>query len=241
MKTAPRPRRRAASGPRKRRSLKAALPAIPWKKVIIVVACLAIVAAAVAHQVDMAEVHDYAARLDGRVAFALLTVLPLFGFPVNILHIAAGIRFGIPGGLAVVAGSVLIQLLASYMLVNLFRDRFEKWMAPIRERIPEGAHANICVLALLLPGAPFAAINYTLPLIGVPLRTYILCCWPIHVLRSTVTVALGGHSDHLTAARVAGLAAYAALILGVSWWTYRRLRVQLEDQPPAAGGRKQPA
>lgn len=240
MKTVSRPRRASPSRPRRPRSLKA-LPKIPWKKVAIIAACVAGAAALLANQVDMKEVHDYAARLDGRVAFALLTVLPLFGFPVNILHIAAGIRFGIPGGLAAVAGSVLIQLLASYLLVNLFRDRFEKWLAPIRQRIPEGAHVNICVLALLLPGAPFAAINYTLPLIGVPLRTYILCCWPIHVMRSTVTVALGSHSDHLTAARLAGLAAYALLILGVSFLTYRRLKAQLGDQPPAASGRKQPA
>src|SRR5262249_47952015 len=113
--------------------------------------------------------------------------------------------------------------------------------APLRERIPEGAHASICVLAVLLPGAPFAAINYVLPLIGVPLRTYLLCCLPLHVLRSTVTVSFGDQSDHLTPTRLAVLVAYALLILGASVLTYRRVKGQLAGPPSAAGDRKQPA
>ena len=219
------------------------LPDIPWARVIAFFAVVGLAIALFYHYGDIEAVHRAAAELNAFVAFTLLVVLPLVGFPASILHVAAGIRFGAPLGLALVAVSILLQLLASYAIVHIWRARFDRsrWLRRVRERLPEGAHPSVCVLAVLLPGAPFAAVNYTLPLIGVPLRTYLLCCFPLHVLRSTVTVLAGGESAHLTAPRLAALAAYGLLIFVASWWTYRRLRLQLGGPPPAAGGRKQPA
>lgn len=194
-------------------------------------------------KVGLEELHEQAARLNGGIAFALLVALPLLGFPASLLHVAAGIRFGAPLGLTLVSLSILIQLLASYATVRLWRQRFERarWVAKIRERIPDGAHAGVCVFTVLLPGVPFAAVNYILPLIGVPLRTFLLCAWPLHTLRSTVTVVFGDQSAHLTATRLAILMAYALMILGASWWTYRRLQSRFEGRRRAAGDRKQPA
>jgi uncharacterized membrane protein YdjX (TVP38/TMEM64 family) len=213
----------------------------PWRRALGVLVVGAIVFAVLAKKIPMAAVHAQAERLNGGVAFLLLTGLPLVGFPASLLHVAAGIRFGAKLGLALVAASVLLQLLASYALVHVFRDRFAHRLESLRQRIPPGAHPSICVFAVLLPGAPFAAINYVLPLLGVPLRTYLLCCFPLHVLRATVTVAFGDQSDKLTAARLGVLGAYALLVLGASWWTYRKLQGQLSGRPATAGGRTPPA
>jgi uncharacterized membrane protein YdjX (TVP38/TMEM64 family) len=231
----PPPRRRRKLPPLDLRKL------VPWRAVAAIAVALAIGALFLREQVSIQEVHDYADRLNGGVAFGLLVVLPLVGFPASVLHVGAGIRFGVPLGMPLVSLSILLQLLASYALVHLFRDRFERRLAPLRQRIPSGAHRSICVLTLLLPGAPFAAINYVLPLIGVPLRTYLLYGLTIHTLRSTVTVTLGDQSDRLTPVRLAVLAVYALGILGASWWTYRRVRTQLESPPSRADGRRQPA
>jgi uncharacterized membrane protein YdjX (TVP38/TMEM64 family) len=224
---------------------KAARPALslrelPWARIAGVVLVVGAVAAAMYRLIDIEAVHATAARLNGGAAFALLVVLPLVGFPASLLHIAAGIRFGVSLGLVLVSTSILVQLLVSYAVVHVWRSRFERarWVGKLRARIPQGAHASVCVFTVLLPGAPFTAVNYVLPLIGVPLRTFLLCAWPLHTLRSTVTVAFGGHSAHLTAARLAVLVVYALAILGASAWTYRRLQSRLADQPPAANGRK---
>lgn len=191
----------------------------------------------------MEAVHAYTADLHPAVAFALLLVLPLLGVPVSILHIAAGIRFGVQPGLVLVALSIFLQLLASYALVHACRARFTgaRWFRRMREQIPPGTHASISVVTVLLPGAPYAAINYVLPLLGVPLRTYLLVAFPLHTIRSTVTVTLGDQSDDLTPTRLALLLTYALVILGASWLTYRRMRAQLESQPPGADGQRQPA
>jgi uncharacterized membrane protein YdjX (TVP38/TMEM64 family) len=214
---------------------------LPWMRIGFTVAAIAIVAFAIYRQLDIELIHARAAQLNGLLAFALLTLLPLAGFPVSVLHVAAGIRFGILHGLALVALSIFLQLLASYALVHLFRERFERRLARWRGRFPQGSHASLCVLAVLLPGAPFAAINYVLPLIGVPLRTYLLCCLPLHVLRSTITVTFGDQSDQLTPTRLAVLTAYGLSIATASWWTYRRLERKLGGRPAAEGDRRQPA
>jgi uncharacterized membrane protein YdjX (TVP38/TMEM64 family) len=216
---------------------------LPWGKFAIFALVLAGIAVLVYKEFGIEAIHAEAERLNGGVAFALLVILPLLGFPASLLHVAAGMRFGAVLGLALVSLSIVTQLLVSYTVVHFWRQRFEsaRWVKKIRDRLPHGAHASVCVFAVFLPGAPYAAINYTLPLIGVPLRTFILCAWPLHTLRSTVTVAFGDQSAHLTATRLAVLLAYALTILGASWWTYRRLKSQFEGPQSAAGDRKRRA
>ena len=209
---------------------------------LVVTAVVVIGLAVLLHgRIHPEAVHRYAARLNGPTAFALLVVLPLLGFPASVLHVAAGIRFGVPLGLSLVALSIGLQLLASYALVHRFRGHFARRFERLQRRIPRGAHASLCVFAVLLPGAPFFAVNYVLPLLGVRLRTYLLCCWPLHVLRSTVTVLLGGEAGRFTPVRLIVLGAYALLLAGGSWWLYQRVRRQLADPPPGEDGRMQPA
>ena len=194
-------------------------------------------------EIDTAPLQDYAARLPAWAAVSLLLVLPLIGFPASVLHVAAGVRFGAALGLALVSLSILVQLVVSFCLVRRWRERFERarWLARLRQRIPQGAHASVSVFTVLLPGAPYSAINYVLPLLGVPLRTFILCAWPLHTLRSTVTVVFGDQLDRLSATRLAVLLAYALTIAAASWWTYRRLKSQFENPRAAADGPKRRA
>jgi uncharacterized membrane protein YdjX (TVP38/TMEM64 family) len=212
-----------------------------WIRTIGGLVVLAAIVALLYGRIHLDAVQEYAGRLNGFAAFGLLLVLPLVGFPASVLHVAAGVRFGVTLGLALVALSIGMQLLASYGLVHLARDTFARRFAAWRRRIPVGAHASVCVFAVLLPGAPFAAINYALPLVGVRLRTYLACCWPLHVLRSTVTVLLGGEMTRFTPTRLIVLGAYALVLTGASVWTYRRLRRQLGAPPAAADDRMQPA
>lgn len=229
----------ASARPRPQFSLKD----LPWGRIASAFGLLIGIGALIYSQIDVHELHRQAARMPAGGAFALLTVLPLFGFPASVLHVAAGIRFGAGLGLALVSLSIAVQLLVSYGIVHLWRERFERarWLTKLRKRIPQGAHASICVFTVLLPGAPFTAINYVLPLMGVPLRTFFFCCLPIHTLRSTITVVFGDQSDQLTPGRLAALVAYALLIFSASWWMYRRMRRQFEGRPAAAGDPKQPA
>lgn len=216
---------------------------MPWWRVGLVLGGIALVAAAIHSRIDVAELQALAARLPAWLAFVLLTLLPMAGFPVSLLHVAAGVRFGAGIGLAVVAASIALQIALAWLLVRRWRKFFERvpWLGRLRRRIPAGARGGVCVFSVLLPGAPYSAITYVLPLLGVPLRTLLLYAWPVHCLRSTVTVVLGDQLDEFTVTRLVVLLAYASTILFASWLTYRRLQAGFENPPPAEGDPKRPA
>jgi uncharacterized membrane protein YdjX (TVP38/TMEM64 family) len=209
--------------------------AIPWRAIIIgVLVCVA--AALLYRKFDIDTVHEYASGLNGVVVFLLLTVLPLFGFPVTVLHVVVGMRFGIPLGLTLAAISITLQLLASYLLVHFFREKFARRLEPVRQRIPKTAHGSMCLFTMLLPGVPYFAKNYVLPLLGVPFRTYLLVCLPIHIIRSSIAIIFGEMSDDLTPTRITCLVLYFAATFSVSWWMFRRMRAQVKKTPARSGG-----
>lgn len=177
-----------------------------------------------------------AVALDGGWAFVALVLLPLAGFPVSVLHVLAGVRWGIWSGYCLVVTSIFLQLLASYGLVCLFRPLFERRLARVRERIPPGAYGPVSLFTMLLPGVPFFAKNYVLPLIGVPLRTYLLWCFPAHAFRAGVPVIFGDQTTELTVWSSLFFGSYGLLIALACAWLFRRLQGQLAGRLPAAGG-----
>jgi uncharacterized membrane protein YdjX (TVP38/TMEM64 family) len=209
------------------------------KRFWAVVAILAVCAILLHDKVNIDVVREEADKLPGWLCFLLLTLLPLVGCPVGVLHAAAGLRFGMLLGMALVCLSIFLQLLASYGLVHWKRDFFARHFASVRRKIPKGAHVPVTVFTMLIPGAPFFAQNYSLALIGVPFRIYLAICLPLHTARSTIAVMLGDQSDKLTVGRVLLVLAYGAAILMASWWALRRLRTKLGVPQPAGNGRTQ--
>lgn len=185
--------------------------------------------------IDVRALHDHAQHLDGLTVFVVMTVLPMFGFPVSVLHVAAGVRFGTGLGLALTTFSILLQLLASYALVKAAPDFFARRVEPLRRRLPKAAHVPLTQFTMLLPGAPYFAQNYVLPLVGVPLGTYLLWSFPLHVVRSVAGVIFGHESADLTPAKLAGFGLYSVAIGLTCAWSFRRLRRQMKDRPPMAG------
>src|SRR5688500_6382854 len=64
--------------------------------------------------IDIEALHQRAEQVNGALVFGLMTVLPMVGFPVSVTHAVAGVRFGFGPGLALVAASIVLQLLGSY-------------------------------------------------------------------------------------------------------------------------------
>jgi uncharacterized membrane protein YdjX (TVP38/TMEM64 family) len=207
--------------------------------VVVVLACVAL--ALLYRQIDIEALHARAQEVNGALVFVLMTVLPLVGFPVSVCHAVAGVRFGLGPGVALVALSILLQMLASYALVKAVPKFFARRMEPFRKKLPKTAHGPLTVFTMVLPGVPYFAQNYVLPLVGVPLGTYLLWGWPIHILKSVVGIVFGDMSDDLTPARIAGFAAYAIFITATTAWAFRRLQAQMKDRRPAANGRKRRA
>ena len=214
----------------------------PRKIIIGVAIILGLVALTLVYrQIDVEALHQRAEQLNGFAVFSLITVLPLVGFPVSVTHAVAGVRFGIGLGLVIVAASIVLQLLASYALVKLAPGLFAKRLDHLRKRLPSGAHRSVTLFTILVPGVPYFAKNYVLPLMGVPLGTFLFWGGLIHIAKSTVGIVFGDMSDNLTPLRVTGFAVYALINTGACVWAFRRLQVQLKAQRSKAGGRKRRA
>lgn len=186
-------------------------------------------------QIDVPALHERTKDINGALIFVLMTVLPLFGFPVSVCHAIAGVRYGLVWGVVLVGASIVLQMLASFLLVKLLPSFFERRMEPFRKKLPHAAHAPLTVFTMVLPGVPYFAQNYVLPLVGVPLGTYLLWGLPIHIAKSVIGIVFGDVSDDLTPARIAGFAAYAVFITVACGWAFRRLQAQIRGQRSAAG------
>lgn len=205
----------------------------PRDRVLIGIGVLALLGIGLAWgRIDIDALHARAARLNGVAVFIAVTLLPMAGFPVSILHVVTGVRFGTGLGLAITTVSILIQLLASYALVKAAPDFFARLVEPLRKRLPEAAHTPLTQFTMLLPGAPYFAQNYVLPLVGVPLGTYLLWSYPLHVVRSIVGVIFGHESNNLTPGKIAGFAVYSIAIGLTCAWSFRRLQRRMKAPPP---------
>ena len=184
------------------------------------------------------SLHAWANGFDGGLLFLALTALPLVGFPVSVLHAAAGAKFGLPAGLLLVGVSIALQLVASYAIVWAAPDFFARRFDWLRRRLPPATHRSLTLFTMLLPGAPYFAQNYVLAVVGVPLGVFFAYSFPIHFGRSVVGVIFGEWSGNMTTGRVAILAVYALGVTVTCGLAFRRLRAQLRSQPPAADGRR---
>lgn len=207
-----------------------------WAMAALVVAALIIVAW-LYRRIDLAAVHARAQRLNGGLVFGLITVLPLLGFPATVTQVAAGARFGMPLGLALVAVSIFLQLLISYGLVHLAREVFARRLHKVRRHLPEGADGPVTLFTVLLPGVPYFAKNYVIPVLGVPLRTFLLWAFPVHVAKSSIAIFFGDKSGDLTPGRIAFFVVYAIVITAACAWTFRRLRAQFRRPSSSADDR----
>jgi len=191
--------------------------------------------------IDVQAIHHWAEGVNGIVVFSLVTILPMLGFPVSVAHAVAGVRFGLALGLGLVAISIVLQMLASFALVKAMPKLFAKRFDGLRKKLPQGAYRSVTLFTMLFPGAPYFAQNYVLPVVGVPLSTYMLWGVPIHIAKSTVGILFGDMSDHLTPLRVTGFVVYTAVTTIVCAWAFRRLRAQMKAPQSTASGRKRPA
>ena len=175
-------------------------------------------------RVSIDQVHQQAEQVPALAAFALMVVLPLIGCPATLVNLGAGVRFGIAGGLPLVALAITIHQLIAFQLVRWKPAMFGHLVDPIRRRLPKGSHGSVAVFSALLPGIPYWMQVYSMPLIGLPLKTVLLCCVPLHTIRSMIALIGGDISDHPSAGWLVGLGIYAIILMSVCIYAGRRIR-----------------
>ena len=176
-----------------------------------------------------ASVTDMIDRIDPIAALPLMAILPIFGFPIAVVYLFAGARFGPVMGGAVVAGVTAVHLLGTYLIARSFvRRPLERWIERKHQHLPQvppDEQAGVAVVATLVPGLPYFVRNYVLALAGVRLSVYFWVCLPIYVARSYVTILLGDMSSDPSRAKLFILLAVDAVKVAICAIVIWRLRV----------------
>src|SRR5690606_37417341 len=179
---------------------------------------------------DLAGITTTVARGIGRLpagaVIPLMAVLPVAGFPIAVVYLVAGARFGplLRGG--VVAAVTAFHLLATYAVARSFlRGPIERFVQRRHRKLPEippDEHAAVALIVGLVPGVPYFVRNYLLALSGLRLRTYFWVCLPIYVARSFVAILLGDLGGDPSRRGLIILVAVdvlkVAICGGVIWW-----------------------
>jgi uncharacterized membrane protein YdjX (TVP38/TMEM64 family) len=176
-----------------------------------------------------ASVSDWIDALNPVAVLPLMALLPIVGFPISVVYLVAGARFGPVGGGVVVAAVTTVHLLGTYVIARSFLraplQRFLERRHVHFPHIPEDEQAAICVIAALVPGLPYVVRNYLLALADIRLRYYLGVCLPIYVARSYVTILLGDMSSDPTRTKIIVLIVVDVLKVLICALVIWRLRV----------------
>lgn len=196
----------------------------------VVAICLASVALIILYtDLSWSMVTDWIDRVNPIAALPLMALLPIGGFPIAIVYLFAGARFGPLWGGVVVAGITVIHLLGTHLIARSFlRAPLQRWIEKRQQRlpqIPEDEQAAVCVIAALVPGLPYFIRNYLLALGGVKLRYMFSVVLPIYVARSYVSILLGDMGSDPTKHKLFILLALDVVKVAICALVIWRLRV----------------
>ena len=202
-------------------------PARP-KLLLVVLAAVAGLAALYFADIEWRAVPEALQRVNRPLALLIMAILPIVGFPISAVYLAAGAIFGPWVGGLVVTGVTLVHVLATHGLARtLLRQRIEHWRKKWSSRVPrvpEGEFGTLIAMVVIVPGLPYLARNCLLALSGAPLRYLLGVGVPLYVARSYVTIFLGDLGNDPSPRALMILAVVFAIKLGISALLFRRLK-----------------
>ena len=168
------------------------------------------------------------------LAFALL---PLTGFPVTLVLVATGMRFGFWLGLGATAVAIAVHLTLSFHLASFVRRpvnillKRAGWEIPKLDRRSAWPFSTWLALA---PGLSYALKNYSPSLAGVPFGIFVATYYPAHLATGVIGLLLGGVAMNFSWPVAAGIVAYVVAMGFLTRILARRFRELAHSAPPPA-------
>lgn len=202
---------------------------------LLLVAAAVAVAISLSDRIDWKALTHSMAEFDPTIAVVLMAVLPLLGFPISVVYLAIGARFGPLLGFPIVVGITAFHLGATYWITRSFLRRpLDRFIARRGYRLPEvrrGEQVAIGLLGALIPGLPYFVRNYLLALTDIRLQVVFGVCLPVYVARSYVSIMIGDLANDPDGTQLAVLAAVYVIKLAICAWIVWRLRRHRHPAP----------
>ena len=124
------------------------------------------------------------------VAFA---ILPMLGFPISILLVLLGVRFGFTQGMVICALGLAAHHITGYFAVHgALRNRIHEKLKAHGYELPRLGGKNPAWLTLLfaaIHGPPYTLKVYLPALTEIPFRIYFWVGVPVHLAFSAIAIA----------------------------------------------------
>lgn len=159
---------------------------------------------------------------------ALMAFLPMIGFPISVFLIIAGIKFGIFQAIALWLIILPLHALTGYAAATFLRPLLKKLLNNTLgyeiPAIPAKHEAMFSFLFLAIPGIPYAAKNYLLPLAGVSIYYCILLNCLVQSILGLPFIILGKSGAEMDPNLLyIAIATFTLLFLLIRWLKKRYL------------------
>lgn len=212
-----------------------------WPKIALLLV-LAGLAGWLFHHFDVRwrEIPGWLERVNRPVALLAMAFLPVVGFPISAVYLAAGAIFGPWIGGVVVAIVTLVHVASTYLLTStLLRGPVERlrnrWRGHV-PHVPDDERATLVAMVVIVPGPPYLARNCILALSGASLPLLSGLAVPLYVARSYVTILLGDAGMDPSRRELLILGGIFAVKLAISALLFERLRRRI-PHAKAAGSK----
>ncbi len=152
----------------------------------------------------------------------LTATLPALGFPISVFLVAAGVKFSIGWALllwlCILPLHSLIGYLAARFLRPLLVRLFQEKLGYTIPSVPENNQAMFSFFFLAIPGLPYAAKNYMLPLAGVAFRYCVIMNCIVQSLLGLPFILLGRSGEKMDPTLFSlAVFAFAVLFVFLHW------------------------
>jgi uncharacterized membrane protein YdjX (TVP38/TMEM64 family) len=171
----------------------------PWISIAGVLLLIALVVWLNRENLSKEALLEKVNAMPAAIFLAAFLILPMFGFPLSLFLIAAGLRFGFAGGLLSAAVCIVAHHLAVYWMAHHGpRRRIQAWLKRKGHPVPstEGnARIRWTAAFAAISGPPYAIKLYVLALTDLPLKIYAGVSVPVYLLMGSGIIAGGAAAN----------------------------------------------
>ncbi len=163
---------------------------------------------------------QFAASLPAWLFLPAYLILPLFGFPISIVLLASGMKFGTVNAIVIAVFAMGFHTFVAWHLAHgFFREPLERGLEKTRfrlPRIPQKHQVWFTSVFVTVPGLPYAVKLYSLALTDLPFTRYLWIVWLFHVLNAIPFIGLGSAAARMNVNWLIGFGLLAIVMVLVT-------------------------